>query len=250
MADLDGFLEEPGAVGVEGDPGLREAGGEGADGLYLARRAEDAAFEFEVLEAEALLRGLRLPDDALGREGFLVAETMPGVARAGFVPIAEGRLPTVADEEEVAEHLDFGALLAFAEQGGDGLALELAEQVEEGGFDRGDGVDGHAQVEGLQAAAAGVAVGERRADLRQELFVAGDLLADEQGRGVFDRLADLLAAGDLAQAGATGVIGDQDDVAREERTMRSAEVEQHAVMTGDGHDTDGSDERGGHYRKG
>ena len=111
-------------------------------------------------------------------------------------------------------------------------------------------MDGHAQVEGLQAAATGVAVGESRTDLRKELFVAGDLLTDEQGRGVFDRLADLLATGDFAQAGASGVVGDQDDIAREERTMRAAEVEQHAVMTGDGHDTDGLDEGRGHCRKG
>ncbi|OBQ38969.1 MAG: hypothetical protein AN484_23750 [Aphanizomenon flos-aquae WA102] len=83
---------------------------------------------------------------------------MPGVRRAGFVAIAEGRLATVSDEEQVAEHLDFGALLALAEKRRDGLALELAEEVEQGGFDRRDGVDGHAQVESLQAAAASVAV--------------------------------------------------------------------------------------------
>ena len=136
--------------------------------------------------------------------------------------------------------------MPFAEQGGDGLALELAEKVEEGGFDSRDRVDGNAQVEGMQATATGVAVGEGRADLREQLRVAGDLLADEQRRGVFDRLADLLAAGDFAQAGASGVVRDQDDIAREERTMRAAEVEQHAVMTCDGHDTDGLDEGRGH----
>jgi hypothetical protein len=79
LTDFDGFLEEPGAVGVEGDPGLREAGGEGADGFDLARGAEHAALELEVLEAETFLRGLRLAHDALGSEGFLIAKTMPGV---------------------------------------------------------------------------------------------------------------------------------------------------------------------------
>ncbi len=36
----------------------------------------------------------------------------------------------------------------------------LAEQIEQRGFQAGDGVDGDAQVERLQSAAAGIAVGE------------------------------------------------------------------------------------------
>ena len=66
----------------------------------------------------------------------------------------------VADVEQVAEHLDRVALLAFAEQRGDRHVEVLAEQVEQRRLDRGDGVDRRAQVEGLLAAAAGVAVGE------------------------------------------------------------------------------------------
>ncbi len=246
LADFDGFLQEPGSVGVEGDAGLREAGRERADGFDLAGGAEHAALQLEVLEAEALLRGLGLADDGFRGEGFLVAEAMPGVRRAGFVAVAEGRLATVADEEQVSEHLDLGALLAFAEERRDGLALELTEEVEQGGFDRGDGVDGHAQVEGLQAATTGVTIREGRADGGEQLFVGGDLPADQHGRGILDGLADLLAAGDFTEAGAAGVVRDEDDVTREERTVRAAEVEQHAVMAGDGHDTDGLDERGGH----
>ena len=56
----------------------------------------------------------------------------------------------VADVEQVAEHLDRVALLAFAEQRGDRHAEVLAEQVEQRGFDRRDRVDRGAQVEGLQ----------------------------------------------------------------------------------------------------
>ena len=68
----------------------------------------------------------------------------------------------VADEEKVAQHLDAVALLALAEQLRDRQAEVLAEEVEHRRLDRGHGVDGGAQVEGLQAAPAGIAVGEAR----------------------------------------------------------------------------------------
>ena len=106
-------------------------------------------------------------------------------------------------------------------------------QVKEGGFDRGDGMDGGAQVKGLQAAAAGVAVGELRRDIAQQGAVAGHRLAGEQCAGFLDGGADLLAAGDFAEAGAALRIGDDHDVAGEERAVGAAEVHQHAVVPGD-----------------
>ena len=57
---------------------------------------------------------------------------MPCVRGACFVAVAQGRLATVADEEQVAEHLDLGALLALAQERCNGLRLELAEEIEEG----------------------------------------------------------------------------------------------------------------------
>ena len=98
---------------------------------------------------------------------------------AGFVAIAERSLTAVTDEEEVTEHLDFGALLAFAEKRGDRLRLELTEEIEEGGLDRRDSVNRHAEVKGLQAATTGVAVGEGGADRREELFVIRDFFPDK-----------------------------------------------------------------------
>jgi hypothetical protein len=50
----------------------------------------------------------------------------------------------------------------------------LAEQVEQRRLDRGDDVDGGAQVEGLQAAAAGIAVGEALAHRAQHVLHVAD----------------------------------------------------------------------------
>jgi hypothetical protein len=92
-----------------------------------------------------------------------------------------GRSCLVADEEQVAEHLDRVALLAFAEQRRDRHAEVLAEQVEQRRFDRGHGVDRRAQVEGLQAAAAA----SRSANVcctAAAALLRADRLADDESR--------------------------------------------------------------------
>jgi hypothetical protein len=58
--------------------------------------------------------------------------------------------------------------LAVAEEGRDRYVEVLAEEVEQRRLDGGDRVDGGAQVEGLGAASARVAVGEAGADLAQD----------------------------------------------------------------------------------
>ena len=72
-----------------------------------------------------------------------------------------------------------------------------------------DGMDGGAQVEGLQAAAAGVAVGEARCIALQHRLQLADRLADDQLARVLQRLADLLAARHLADAGVAGAVGER-----------------------------------------
>ena len=66
----------------------------------------------------------------------------------------------------------FFALIALATAIGVAVSAQeaaldrlLAEQIEQRRFDRGDGVDRGAQIEGLQPAAAAVAVGELPLDL-------------------------------------------------------------------------------------
>ena len=118
--------------------------------------------------------------------------------------------------------------MAFAEQRRHRYAEVLAEQVEQRGLDRRDRVDRRAQIERLLAAAAAVAVGEGLLHRLQH-----PLVRDDQRRGILQRAADLLAAGHLADAGAAGVVGEQQQVAREEGAVRAAQVEQHAVAAGD-----------------
>ena len=102
-------------------------------------------------------------------------------------------------------------------------------------------MDGGAEVEGLQATAAGVAVGVRRSDAAQQGAERRDRLADEDLGRVDDRLPDRLAAGHLAEALASLGVGDDRDVAGEERAVGAAQVEQHRVVPGDRDDVDPGD---------
>ena len=111
----------------------------------------------------------------------------------------------------------------------------LAEQVEQRGFGGGDGVDGDAKVESLLSAAGAVARGELRAHGIEHGVVVADGLADHQFAGILEGLADLFAARDFADAGVARAVGEDEDVAGEERSVRAAEVEQHRVVAGNGH---------------
>ena len=111
----------------------------------------------------------------------------------------------------------------------------LAEQVEQRRLDRGDRVHGDAQVEGLGTAAAGVAVAERAPDVGQHRVVVADAAAFDFSAGVLEGAADGRAAWHLADAGvAVGVLEDH-QVSGEERAVRAAEVQEHAVVPGDRH---------------
>ena len=92
---------------------------------------------------------------------------------------------------------------------------------------------GDPQVEGLRAAAAGVAVGERAAHVVEHGVVVADAAADDDRAGVLEGAADRLAAGHLADAGVAVGVGEDDQVSGEERAVRAAEVQQHAVVAGD-----------------
>ena len=118
----------------------------------------------------------------------------------------------------------------------------LPQQVEQRRLHGGDGVDGGAQVKRLQPAPAAVAVGELPVHGLQHAQVVADRLAHDQRAGVLERLADLLAARHLAHAGATGAVGQDQEVAGEERPVRAAQVEQHGVAPGDRDDPQRGDD--------
>ena len=144
-------------------------------------------------------------------------------------------------------------MLAFAQQCCHRHAQVLSLQVEQGRLDGGDRVDGGAQVEGLQPAAARVAVGEVAAHLRQHRMQVTDAAPLDQRAGVFQRLPDGFAAGHLADPGATRAVGNDDQVAREEGRVRARQVQQHAVAPGNRDRLQRSDDRrveGAHGRVG
>ena len=209
---------------------------ERGDGRDLLVAGENAALELEIVEAIACLRGLGEAHDGLRGQRLFVAQPRPVVLGVRLFAIGKIGLAAVADIEQIAEHLDTVALLALAEQGGDRHAEELAEQIEHRGFDGGDHVDGGAQVEGLQAAAAGVAIGELAPDGVEHRLPCPDGPADDESPRILERLADLLAARHLADADMAGIVLQDEDVAGEERPVRARQVEQHGVVPGDRND--------------
>ena len=96
------------------------------------------------------------------------------------------------------------------------------------------------------AAAAAVAIGKGLVHRLKNALVRADGLAHHQRRRVFQRLADLLAARHLAQAGVARVVGDEDDVAGEEGRVRARKVQQHVVAARHGDDAHALDDGSGH----
>jgi hypothetical protein len=110
----------------------------------------------------------------------------------------------------------------------------LPQQVQQRRFQGRDGVNGGAQVEGLLTAPAPIPGGEGLAHARKNAVVGTERATEHQRLGVFDGLADGFAAGHFPDARMSGGVLEDHEVAREEGAVRSAQVEQHAVVTGDG----------------
>ena len=114
-------------------------------------------------------------------------------------------------------------------------------QVQQGRLDRGNRVDSCAQVARLEPAPTGVAISERGGDDAQETAETRYRLALQQPACFLDGGADRLPSGNLAQPGTAVGIGDNDDVAGEERPVRTREVEQHRVVPGNRDNLDDGD---------
>ena len=179
-----------------------------------------------------------------GGHGLLVTHAEPVVVGVRFAAVGEVGFVLIADVKQVAKHLHFIALLAFTEQCRDWHVEVLTEQVEQCGFEAGDRVNSDAQVEGLQAAAAGIAVGKGLTDLIEHLLIRADRAADDQAACVFQRLANALATGYFTDTGVAGVILENDDVAGKKRPVGAAQIKQHAVVAGHRNDLHVSDDRG------
>ena len=91
-------------------------------------------------------------------------------------------------------------------------------------------MNGHALVEGLQSASAGIAVGKAFAHRTEDKVVLPDRPADDQRTGVFQCLPNPLATRDLADAGMAGIIAKNHHIPREKRRVRPRKIEQHVVV--------------------
>ena len=137
------------------------------------------------------------------------------------------------------------ALLGEGQQRGHRHAQKRPQQIEQCGFHRRDRMHRRAHVEGLLAATTGIAVGKGLLHALEHRQMLSQRLTDDQFTGVFDGLSDRLAAWHLADAGVAQAVGDQHQVAGEERRVRAAEVEQHAVAPRHGDDAQAGDHRCG-----
>lgn len=126
-------------------------------------------------------------------------DPVPVLGRVGLADVLQFRAAGVTDVEQIAEDPYGVALLSVAQERRDGYVEVLPQQIEQRRLDRGDGVDGGPQIEGLGAAPTGVAIGEAVTDLAQDALVVTDLRSDDQGLGIPQRPRDLLPAGDLTE---------------------------------------------------
>ena len=178
------------------------------------------------------MRRLGESDHCLGRESHLVPQAQPLVIDMWRAEIGQVGLGTVADIEEVPQSFGGSALLAFAQQRGNRHAEEVAQEIKQRRLDRRHCVNSRAQVEGLHAAATEIAIGEALVHLVENIVVHPDRATDDQRPRILERLTDARATGNFAHAGVAGIVLEDHDVAGEERPVRTAKIQEHAVMAG------------------
>src|SRR5262249_51332789 len=123
------------------------------------------------------------------------------------------------------------ALLAFAQQCGDRHAEKMPEEIEQRRLECRHRVNGRAQIEGLGPAATDIAIREAFPRLVQNIVVHPDRATNDQRPRILQRLTDARATGNFAHARVAGIVLEDDDVASEKRSVRTAQVQEHAVMT-------------------
>ena len=252
LAERDGLFERPGAVGVQCDARLGEARLDTGDGLHLLAAGHDPALELEILEAVACVSPFGQSNDRLGRHRRLVADVVPAVLRTRASEVGKVGTASVTYVEEVGQHGHAVALLATAEQFCHRYLEVLAEQVEQGGLDGGDdivqaqvdfmrllehgglGIGRHLVSGGLRP--AGGASGNRAPQIVENAVVAPQRLTDHQRPAVLQCSPNPFAARHFSQPRAAGAVLENHQVAGEPGGMSATEVEQHAVVTGDGND--------------
>jgi len=216
---------------------------QGHDGFHLCFSTEHTALEFEVFKAVTRLRSLGQAHHGLGGEGFFVAQTLPCVVCVGLAAVGQVGLLAIPQVKQIAQHLHPIALLPISQQGRHRHAQKLAQQVEQSTFNRRHGVDGHPQVKGLIPAPAVVQAGKAFAQaVEQAVPVANGTALDQAARRL-QGAADFFPTRHLAHTGASRAVCQDHQIAGEKGAVRTAQVEQHAVVPGHGNDTHVFDHR-------
>ena len=172
-----------------------------------------------------------------------MTQTEPVVTCFGVIQIGQVRPAPIPYIEQIPQHFYLPALLPLAQQCGYGNIQKLAQQIEQCGFESGDGMDGGAKVKSLVPAPARIAVCKLFAHRVEGVVPRTHGLAHDKRPGIFQRLPDALPARHFAHACLAGVVLQDHDIAREVRAMRAAQIEQHAVMPGHRDNLHGGNDR-------
>ncbi len=173
---------------------------------------------------------------ASGCQGFFAADAKPIVSRIFFADVREIGLSSIAHIEEISEHLHFVALLTFSEQRRNGNFEMLPQEIQERRFDRGTSVNRDPQIECLQTAPAGVPICKRAANGAKYLVIPANALPDKKRLCIFERGPDAFTSGHLAYAYMSRAVFQDQNIAGEERTVCSAQIEKHAIRAGNRND--------------
>ena len=231
------FFKRPRAVGVERDSRLRETSRASAVTASISSFAvQYSALQFEV--SEAVSRGCRFCEayDLRCRQRFFMAQPKPVRAGLRIAIVVQTGFEPIADEEKVAKHRNVFALHPFTQQRGHGEPQELAQQVEHRALNSGLDVYSGPQVEGLLTSTFCIEARKAFSDRPHNLVVVAHLLTYDLGGGSLKHLPDLLAARNLGDSFVTCIVFENNNISREVRGMRAAQVQQHTVFAGHGKD--------------
>ena len=127
FAQRDSFIQQPGAVRIDGDACLREAFFQRAHAVNLLLAGQNAAFQLEVFEAVAILRRLCKAYHRLARERLLMTQVIPLVAARRAFQIRQIGFRPVANVEQIAQHRYRITLFAWPQQFADRHVQRLAQ---------------------------------------------------------------------------------------------------------------------------
>jgi hypothetical protein len=140
----------------------------------------------------------------------LIAKAEPVFASIGFISIRKIALVSVADEEQVSEHIYARTLPSVSEQLAHRQLEKLPEQVKQGSLNCGSCMHSDALVEGLKPAPCCIFAREPILYGLQNGAICCDVLSFDERPGRFEDVPDLLSAGHFPDAHIAGAVLEND----------------------------------------